>query len=56
MEYQKQAHAVYYTKYHVAVSTKYRRKILKGGVGKIKANTGRKRRQKFRFSDQVIGV
>ena len=33
MEYKKQAHAVYYTNYHVVVSTKYRRKILKGGVG-----------------------
>jgi putative transposase len=99
MEYQKQAHAVYYTRYHVVVSTKYRRKILKEGVGdylkklivevskshpdieiievntdldhmhflvsippkysvsevvgKIKANTGRKMRQKFRFLDQV---
>lgn len=33
MEYQKQAHAVYYTRYHVVVSTKYRRKIFKEGVG-----------------------
>ena len=99
MEYQKQAHAVYYTRYHIVVSTKYRRKILKEGVGdylkklimevskshpdieivevntdldhmhflasippkysvcevvgKIKANTGRKMRQKFKFLDQV---
>ena len=28
-----QAHAVYYTRYHIVVSTKYRRKILKAGVG-----------------------
>ena len=99
MEYRKQAHAVYYTRYHVVVSTKYRRKILKEGVGeylkklvleiskshpdieilevntdldhvhflvsippkyavsevvgKIKANTGRKMRKKFKFLDQV---
>ena len=99
MEYRKQAHAVYYTRYHIVVSTKYRRRILKEGVGdylkklimevskshpdieiievntdldhvhflasippkysvnevvqKIKANTGRKMRQKFRFLDQV---
>ena len=99
MEYKKQAHAVYYTKYHVVVSTKYRRKIFKKGVGeylkkimfdiskyhpeveilevntdldhmhflvsippkyavskiigKIKANTGYKLRQKYKFLDQV---
>ena len=99
MEYRKQAHAVYYAQYHVVVSTKYRRKILKEGVGeylkklileiskshpdieimevntdldhvhflvsippkysvsevvgKIKANTGRKMRKKFKFLDQV---
>lgn len=99
MEYKKQAHAVYYTRYHVVVSTKYRRKILKEGVGeylrkiiydvskthpdieilevntdmdhvhflisippkysiseiigKIKANTGRKMRKKFKFLDKV---
>ena len=99
MEYRKQAHAVYYTRYHVVVSTKYRRKIFKEGVGeyleklvldiskshpdieilevntdldhvhflisippkysvsevvgKIKANTGRKMRKKFKFLDQV---
>ena len=34
MEYRKQAHAVYYTRYHIVLSTKYRRKVLKGGVGK----------------------
>ena len=34
MEFQKQGHAVYYTRYHVVVSTKYRRKIFKGGLGK----------------------
>lgn len=33
MEYRKQAHAVFYTRYHIVVSTKYRRKILKVGVG-----------------------
>ena len=33
MDYRKQSHAVYYTRYHIVVSTKYRRKILKAGVG-----------------------
>jgi len=98
MEYKKQAHAVYHTRYHVVVSTKYRRKIFRGGVGeylkkiiydvskvhpdieilevntdldhvhflvsippkytvsevvgKIKANTGRRMRNKFKYLDQ----
>ena len=34
MEYRRQAHAVYYTRYHVVVSTKYRRAVLRGGVGR----------------------
>jgi len=33
MEYKKQAHAVYYAQYHIVISTKYRRKVLKGGMG-----------------------
>lgn len=33
MELRKQAHAVYYTRYHIVISTKYRRKILKEGMG-----------------------
>jgi putative transposase len=99
MEYQKQAHAVYYTRYHIVVSAKYRRKIFKEGVGEylqkimleiskyhpdiemievntdldyvhflisippkysvsevvrnIKANTGRRMREKFKFLDKV---
>ena len=32
MEYKKQAHAVYYTRYHIVISTKYRRKVLKAGI------------------------
>lgn len=99
MDYRKQAHAVYYTRYHIVISTKYRRKIFRGGVGeylkkiiydvskvhpdveiievntdldhvhflvsippkysvgklvgKIKANTGRKMREKFKYLDRV---
>ena len=99
MDYRKQAHAVYYTRYHIVVSTKYRRKILKAGVGEylkkvvlqvskvhpdmevlevnsevdhmhllmsippkysvsevvtiMKANTGRKLREKFPYLDKV---
>ncbi len=33
MEYIKQAHAVYYAQYHIVISTKYRRKVLKAGMG-----------------------
>ena len=33
MDVNKQAHAVYYTRYHIVVSTKYRRKILRDGFG-----------------------
>ena len=99
MEYRKQAHAIYYTRYHIVISSKYRRKILKKGVGDylkkvifkinnfhpeveilevntdidhihilliippkysvskivnmIKANTGKRLRDKFKFLDEV---
>ena len=33
MEFKKQAHAAYYTRYHIVISTKYRRKILRDGFG-----------------------
>ena len=33
MEYKKQAHAVYYAQYHIVISTKYRRKVLRAGMG-----------------------
>lgn len=33
MEFNRQAHAVYYIRYHLVFSTKYRRKILKKGMG-----------------------
>ena len=32
MEVNKQGHSVYYTRYHIVVSTKYRRKILDQGM------------------------
>ena len=32
MEYDKQTHCVYYIRYHVVISTKYRRRILNDGV------------------------
>ena len=32
MEYRKQSHAVYYAVYHIVISTKYRRKVLKSGM------------------------
>ena len=34
MDYNRQSHAVYYTRYHLVISTKFRRKILKSGMGK----------------------
>ena len=33
MDYKKQSHAVYYTRYHIVIATKYRRKILRKGFG-----------------------
>lgn len=33
MEFSKSGHATYYTRYHLVFSTKYRRKILKDGMG-----------------------
>ena len=38
MEYKKQAHAAYYTRYHIVLSTKYRRKILRDGFGEYVKN------------------
>ena len=34
MEFRKQAQVVYYTRYHLVFVTKYRRKVLKHGLGK----------------------
>ena len=33
MKYKRQSHAVYYTRYHIVISTKYRRKVLRKGMG-----------------------
>ena len=33
MQYNRQSHAVFYLRYHLVISTKYRRKIFKGGMG-----------------------
>jgi len=33
MDCKKQGHSVYYTRYHLVIATKYRRKILKSGFG-----------------------
>lgn len=33
MEYRKQAHTTYYTRYHLVFVTKYRRKVLRAGMG-----------------------
>lgn len=39
MEYNKQGHAVYYVRYHVVIATRYRRKVLKGGMGEYLKRT-----------------
>ena len=33
MDYKKQGHSVYYTRYHLVIATKYRRKVLGNGFG-----------------------
>lgn len=33
MEFSKQGHSVYYTRYHIVMTTKYRRRVLSGGMG-----------------------
>ena len=33
MKYNRTGHAVFYIRYHLVISTKYRRKIFKGGMG-----------------------
>ncbi|HSX42180.1 MAG TPA: IS200/IS605 family transposase [Candidatus Saccharimonadales bacterium] len=33
MEFRRQSHAVFYTRYHLVFSTRFRRKILKSGLG-----------------------
>ena len=32
--YRRQTHAVYHTRYHIVFTTKFRRKLLKGGIGR----------------------
>ena len=34
MEYRRQTHAVFYIRYHLVISTKFRRKLFKGGIGR----------------------
>ena len=33
VDYKKQGHSVYYARYHLVISTKYRRKVLRDGFG-----------------------
>ena len=33
MKYNKQGHCVYYATYHIVVTTRYRRRVVKGGMG-----------------------
>ncbi|MFH0831183.1 MAG: IS200/IS605 family transposase [Parcubacteria group bacterium] len=33
MEYRRQTHAVFYIRYHLVISTKFRRKLFKGDIG-----------------------
>jgi len=50
MEFKKQAHAIYHTRYHIVMSTKYRRKVLKAGTGEY---LERKVRQIQRFHPEI---
>ena len=50
MKYRKQSHAVYYTRYHIVISTKYRRKVLKKGMGEY---LKRKVRQVSKFHPEI---
>ena len=34
MKYKKQGHSVYYTRYHIVLATRYRRRILNAAMGK----------------------
>ena len=34
MEYRRQTHAVFHIRYHLVLSTKFRRKLFKGGIGR----------------------
>lgn len=34
MQYRRQAHAVYYTRYHLVFATRFRRRIFKAGMGR----------------------
>ena len=47
MQYRKQSHALYYTRYHVVFVTKYRRKVLKDGMGAYLMVTMRAVRRMF---------
>ena len=38
MYYKKQGHCVYYSRYHLIIATKYRRKIFKAGFGEYLKN------------------
>jgi len=50
MKYRKQSHALYYTRYHIVISTKYRRKVLKKGMGEY---LKRKVRQVSKFHPEI---
>ena len=52
MEVRRQAHVFYRCQYHVVITTRYRRKILKGGM--IKQNTAKEMREKFKFMKYVF--
>jgi putative transposase len=39
MDYKKQGHCVYYTRYHLVIATKYRRKILKDSFAEYLKST-----------------
>ena len=50
MKYKKQSHALYYTRYHIVISTKYRSKVLKKGMREY---LKRKVRQVSKFHPEI---
>ena len=38
MKYHKQGHCIYYTRYHIVLATRYRRKIFNEGIGQYLRN------------------
>ena len=47
MKYKKQGHCVYYTRYHIVLATRYRRKIFNEGIGRYVSKSLRSIERKY---------